>query len=385
MASVRRYSTRTGEGRWRVEWEENDADRTKRSRTVRRKRDADELAREVERVKALGKSPFTEIVERPRQRAVTLGALVAEWLEWYRAHRSLRDQSADRYLRATARLGWLGDLAVTDVTDVRLVKRMSEVRTAHGASQARMMFLLARRVLRYASEQRDLPVHERALKMRAPAVEVEREYRFLDVAEIDRLVAEVDPGYQPLVRFMAWTGLREGEAFGVTVDRVDLAAGTVFVDRQLQGGRLVAVKTKAGRRTVPLTARAAAAVRDQMRLRQHDDLGLLFQTVTGRPITATNWRARFFTPAAKRAGLAGVVPHDLRRSFGAHLIRSGADPKSVQRVLGHARISVTFDVYGEVFPDQLGGAMRGLDEALGDAGASAPHLPRITPAGEVSE
>ena len=41
--------------------------------------------------------------------------------------------------------------------------------------------------------------------------------------------------------------------------------------------------------------------------------------------------------------------HDLRQSFASHLIRQGLDPVLAARQLGHARPSITLDIYEHDF------------------------------------
>ena len=49
------------------------------------------------------------------------------------------------------------------------------------------------------------------------------------------------------------------------------------------------------------------------------------------------------------AGVAKLTFHDLRHTYGSHLAQSGLDPVGVQRQLGHARPSITMDLYVHEF------------------------------------
>ena len=73
--------------------------------------------------------------------------------------------------------------------------------------------------------------------------------------------------------------------------------------------------------------------------------------------TALNYRnlaQRGLTKAADRAGLnrkgqPRLTLHDLRHTFGSHLVRQGADVVTVSRQMGHARPSITLDIYAHEF------------------------------------
>jgi integrase len=80
----------------------------------------------------------------------------------------------------------------------------------------------------------------------------------------------------------------------------------------------------------------------------------VFATETGAPMYYRNAASRGLMLAAEAAGLnRDGLPklsfHDLRHSYGSHLVRSGLDVVRVSRQLGHARPSVTLDVYAHEF------------------------------------
>lgn len=48
-----------------------------------------------------------------------------------------------------------------------------------------------------------------------------------------------------------------------------------------------------------------------------------------------------------------VTPHDLRHTAASLAISAGANPKLVQRMLGHASAAMTLDTYADLFADDL--------------------------------
>jgi integrase len=84
---------------------------------------------------------------------------------------------------------------------------------------------------------------------------------------------------------------------------------------------------------------------------------------SGGPLRNTNFRPRFFTPAAESVGLTGLTPHDLRHPAASLAVAAGANVKAVQRMLGHASTTMTLDVYADLFEDDLDQVADRLDQA----------------------
>ena len=184
------------------------------------------------------------------------------------------------------------------------------------------------------------------------------------------LTASVPPRYAGLITLAAGTGLRQGEAFGLTLDRVDFLRRTLTVDRQLillagQQPQHGPPKTRASYRSVPLPQVVLEALAEHLRQFPAGSEGLLFTTDSGGPLSRTRFSASVWRPAVKRAGLDGVVFHDLRHYYASLLIRHGESVKVVQARLGHATAAETLDTYSHLWPDSEDRTREAIDAVLG--------------------
>lgn len=137
-----------------------------------------------------------------------------------------------------------------------------------------------------------------------------------------------------LAELLYGSGLRVSEALGLDVLDADPASGVVRV--MGKGGR---------ERMSPLsdTARDALTAWLAVRHEVDEDRGepALFLGARGGRLDRRQ-AARIIEALCLRAGLPQAVsPHGLRHSFATHLLEAGADLRSVQELLGHARLSTT--------------------------------------------
>jgi integrase len=122
--------------------------------------------------------------------------------------------------------------------------------------------------------------------------------------------------------------------------------------------RRVAPKTPAAVRDVPLVAQLAEVLREHRR-RSAFNAGSdwVFATGRGSPLGHRNVERRALQRAAKRAGLDGgewppLRFYDPRHPFASHLVLDlRLDPAQVSRILGHARVTITLDVYTHLFDE----------------------------------
>jgi integrase len=92
----------------------------------------------------------------------------------------------------------------------------------------------------------------------------------------------------------------------------------------------------------------------------------------------TNFRPRFFDPAAEKVGLLGLTPHELRHIAASLAIAAGANVKAVQLMLGHASAAMTLDIYAGLFADDLDAVADRLDRAFVKLNADQMRTKRRT-------
>lgn len=219
---------------------------------------------------------------------------------------------------------FIQDLTVREYTPSSVARKVAVLKTFYH-------FLL----------QQNLVSEDPTATLGSPKVQ-KRLPQILTPEEVDRLLAapvshSTPKGFRDraILELLYAAGVRVTELVSLDVDSVDL------VER--------AVRCKgsgAKSRVIPITARAADALRDYL--------------LRGRPAFATDAdeRALMVNPHGDRLtrqGLwliireyvkeAGIVtpvtPHTLRHSFAVHQLNRGVEMQNVQKLLGHANITTT--------------------------------------------
>lgn len=187
----------------------------------------------------------------------------------------------------------------------------------------------------------------------------------LNDRELSLLVDEMPDRYRALIELMAYQGLRPGEAYALRVGSFDPLRRTLEVTTSTTG------YTKTGEhRTLTLPAVVAEFLVTHVARfsAPADPTALIFPRPDGGMIDAHNFRDRVWQPARSRAGLhASITPNQLRHTAAARAIGHGADVYSVQRMLGHARPSITLDTYGYLWSDSAERLADTLDDVIREA------------------
>jgi integrase len=172
-----------------------------------------------------------------------------------------------------------------------------------------------------------------------------------------------------VVRFLTYTGLRWGEMAALRVCDFDMLRRRVNVSRSVtESGGLVWTPGKTHeRRSVPFPAVLADELSTLIVGKGRE--ALVFTDMRGGVLRNSNWRARVFAPAVAMCQKAdesfpSITPHDLRHTAASLAISAGANVKAVQRMLGHAKASMTLDTYADLFDTDLDDVAVNLDAAI---------------------
>jgi len=170
--------------------------------------------------------------------------------------------------------------------------------------------------------------------------------------------------YGPIWIVALATGLRRGELLGLRWQDVDVERRTLSVRQTvgLVGTTIVAgqPKTRSGRRTIPVPMDVIEVLREHRR-RQNErrlvlgpiwqDHDLVFAAANGTPINPNNLK-RDYTRLVTLADVPCIRIHGVRHTHATLALQQGANIKAVSQRLGHARTSITMDIYAHVLPEQ---------------------------------
>ncbi len=190
----------------------------------------------------------------------------------------------------------MGDIKVT-LADIRAADK--------SAATVNAVRRLLHRLFAVAVEE------DRIAKNPVSGVEVEkvepREPRFLTQDQVRRIAEEVPEHCRALISFLAWTGVRIGEASALCVKNLDLTARTVRVVQNSPevGARKHMGPTKTSKaRTVRFGAGLAAILKAHLSAHGTplDPESFVFTSPEGGQVRQNNFRKRIFSPLPAEPG-----------------------------------------------------------------------------------
>ena len=158
-----------------------------------------------------------------------------------------------------------------------------------------------------------------------------------------------------------YTGLRWGEAMGLRWEDIDRKEGLIAVNRSVYyistKPAIKEPKTEAGKRVVPLLDGLARL------LPKRQGRGYIFSPDGGSSLLRRSEASRLWSAWQKATGIE-LTAHQVRHGYATALLDAGIDAKVAQRLLGHAQISTTLDIYTHVRDEAVKGAAEKMNGAF---------------------
>jgi integrase len=381
-------------------WYYQDGKQVRRTTHCQDRRAAEQAAREFERVAA---DPL-----HPSRQTATVGDAVSLLITHREGEAAAGRRSAatvrfyrekaghwTRVLGADFRLSKLTAADVDGYVNARRAEGFAENTIAKELVAMRAALKLAKRAGKWFGDVAAIfPV--------AFAPEYEPRRRALAVAEVYRLLEQLEPDRAARVAFIAATGARLGESDRARREDVDAREGQPADFVFLRG-----TKTAASLRTVPVVTPLARQLLKYALDHAGGAEGMLFRPwpmlhrgllracrragckATGCTIKPSR-KGGCRTPECLAAALAPVTPNDLRRTCATWLREAGTPVELVAPVLGHVDIRMAIRVYARLDPAALASriaAATGCDTGVMNSASPGRRMrqgrrvDRVNPAG----
>jgi integrase len=296
----------------------------------------------------------------------------------------------------------LAEIKLSRLTKPQTEKFRDHLLTHNSRAMARKIFVSFRSILNEAKRQGLIarnPADEVVIKedMRnKPLLTEGRD--FPSRQEVRAVISTVsDPWLRAFVIMAVFAGMRASELRGLSWPDVDYDRRIIRVrQRANQWGQLGPPKSKAGRRDIPMDDLVAAALKAWEAECPAGEYNLVFPNGIGNIESHGNIMNRRWYPLQVAAGVnrpllddvnkpirdkdgnlvmdAKYDLHSLRHFCASVWIEQGFSAKRLQTMLGHATITVTFDLYGHMLDraeDDRAKMAAGRAWVLGEAKAAA--------------
>lgn len=247
----------------------------------------------------------------------------------------------------------IADMRITDITAFDIQRYVNEVaESGYGLTTIKKMLRIVTAPLRQAAALHFIPADpsagvkiptedkiKKAKRTTRPYTEEEQQALWETIENTSNPAAGV-------VGLMLETGLRCGEALALRWRCVDLNRKRLRVEATIinssQKGRSAfqaTPKTISSKRIVPLTPRAVKLLE-----RMQSDSEWVFTSDAGQWMTydSLRWHTK---KLCQEAGVEYLGEHVFRHTFATNCYYKGVDVKILSKILGHADVNITYNIY----------------------------------------
>jgi integrase len=364
----RKWTTRRGEAKeaWVVDYTDGQGDR--HIETFERKKDAD--ARHAAVTVEVDRGIHTA-----KGRSITLAAAAEDWIKFVTLEKrepatiAGYRQHVDKHI-----VPRLGATKLAAFTTPRIERFRDELLESMSRALAKKVLGSLKAILKDAKRRGNVAQNVAAdvkvgMSGRKAKLQVGKDIPTGD--EVRRMIDGAPEGRgRTLIMVAAFSGMRASELRGLRWKDVDLKRGVLHVRQRADRYNTIGQpKSTSSERNVPIGPMVVNTLRQWKLACPKSAADLVFPTGKGTVDNHSNIVQRILMPAQNAAGIVtgdgepkypGL--HALRHFYASWSINRRKDgglelpPKMVQARLGHARIVITLDRYGHLFPSHDDGA-----------------------------
>ncbi len=180
--------------------------------------------------------------------------------------------------------------------------------------------------------------------------------RSLTVAEFQKFIVHLAEPFRTMALLCVCFGLRISEALALRWSDVDWLNGKLKVERGIVCQITDDVKTDESRRSLHITAEMLETLKLLKQITQfsaQEDWIFASPVQLGRLPWSYDQVWRVYQKAGSKAGIGGLGTHSLRHTYRSWLDSVGTPIAVQQKLMRHADIRTTMNIYGDIVTDEM--------------------------------
>lgn len=266
----------------------------------------------------------------------SFGSWLLRWYELYKKPKNGVNTSRFMYEYITKRISpSLGDIPLNKLTGDQIQLFLNGIQTNNTRQKIALIIrgsltkALKLRLLRYNPfDSVELSSYKK------------KHYRPLSLDEQGLLLSSIkNKLYRSIFVVLICTGMRIGEFLALDESSVDKKRRTINVFRSvdIRSGKIQnRTKTYTSTRRIPYLENLLPY------------LNVIFKHIRVKGSLTYNQIKLYFSRLYRSMGMKGLTLHSLRHTFGCMCYRAGVSDKMIQRIMGHASLDVTMNIYVDV-------------------------------------
>jgi integrase len=334
-------------GTWHLKWFEDGQPRRRQLGTIR------ELPSRAMAEKAA--EPFRRMLTKAVRTVPTVSILVEQYKVEKMSTRASTSHSIKAWLKNHIVPQW-GDKPITDL-QARPVDLWLKFLPLSPKSKVHIRGVI-RELWEYAMYRNDVELQRNPMELVRikGATKRQKKPRSLTVSEFQRFLAQLDGAFRTMALVCISFGLRISECLALKWSDVDWLNAKLTVERGIVRQVVGDVKTEYSGRAMSIDSAMLVVLktwRQETQFSADGDWVFASPLKLGRLPWSYPWVWRVFTKAARDAGIGSLGTHTMRHSYRSWLDAVGTPMAVQQKLMRHASITTTMNIYGDVVTDEM--------------------------------